>query len=47
MENDTKYWLVANSWNTDWADLGGYFKYLRGVNQGEIEYRAVASLPVL
>lgn len=21
-ENDTPYWLVANSWNTDWGDNG-------------------------
>ena len=22
MENGTPYWLVANSWNTDWGDNG-------------------------
>jgi cathepsin B len=21
-ENNTPYWLVANSWNTDWGDNG-------------------------
>merc|ERR1712088_1071032 len=28
-ENGTPYWLVANSWNTDWGDMGT-FKILRG-----------------
>jgi cathepsin B len=22
MENNMKYWLVANSWNSDWGDMG-------------------------
>lgn len=22
VENGTKYWLVANSWNADWGDKG-------------------------
>lgn len=22
VENDTPYWLVGNSWNTDWGDNG-------------------------
>jgi len=22
VENGTSYWLVANSWNTDWGDNG-------------------------
>lgn len=23
-ENNTPYWLVANSWNSDWGDNGKY-----------------------
>jgi cathepsin B len=36
-ENDTPYWLVANSWGRDWGDLGGFFKILRGKNHCDIE----------
>jgi hypothetical protein len=27
---DSPYWLVKNSWGTDWSDLAGYFKIVRG-----------------
>jgi len=36
VENTTKYWLVANSWNPHWGDMG-YFKIIRGVNECGIE----------
>lgn len=35
-ENNTPYWLVANSWNTDWGDKG-FFKILRGKDECEFE----------
>jgi len=44
VENGTKYWLVANSWNTDWGDHG-YFKILRGSNHCGIEESVVAGIP--
>lgn len=44
-ENGSPYWLVANSWNTDWGDLGGYFKILRGVDECGIESSIVAGMP--
>jgi len=36
VENNVKYWLVANSWNVHWGDLG-YFKIIRGVDECGIE----------
>jgi len=43
-ENGTDYWLMANSWNTDWGDKG-YFKILRGNNECGIEEGIVAGIP--
>ncbi|VDM78631.1 unnamed protein product [Strongylus vulgaris] len=41
VENDVKYWLVANSWNTGWGE-DGYVRFLRGENECEIETRIIA-----
>lgn len=46
VENETPYWLVANSWNTDWGDHG-FFKILRGANECGIEDDIVAGIPDL
>jgi len=35
-ESGTDYWLVANSWNTNWGE-SGFFKIKRGVNECGIE----------
>jgi len=43
-ENGTPYWLVANSWNSDWGDKG-YFKILRGKNECGIEDDIVGGDP--
>ncbi|KAJ8944112.1 hypothetical protein NQ318_013294 [Aromia moschata] len=45
-ENDTPYWLVANSWNSDWGDEG-YFKILRGEDHMGIESYIVGGSPKL
>ncbi|KAK2503891.1 hypothetical protein MC885_020929 [Smutsia gigantea] len=44
VEDGTPYWLVGNSWNTDWGD-GGFFKILRGQDHCGIESEIVAGLP--
>lgn len=44
VENDTPYWLVANSWNTDWGN-NGFFKILRGSDECGIENQVNAGLP--
>ncbi|KAJ7370099.1 hypothetical protein OS493_034310 [Desmophyllum pertusum] len=43
-ENNTAYWLAANSWNAGWGDRG-FFKILRGENECGIEAGVVAGLP--
>lgn len=44
VENNTPYWLVANSWNEDWG-LQGFFKIRRGNDECGIESEIVAGLP--
>jgi cathepsin B len=46
VENDSPYWLVANSWNEDWGDQGT-FKIFRGHNECGIEGGVVAGIPKL
>ncbi|CAL1543735.1 unnamed protein product [Lymnaea stagnalis] len=46
VEDGTKYWLVANSWNPDWGD-NGFFKILRGRDECGIESQIVAGEPRL
>jgi cathepsin B len=43
-ENGELYWLVANSWNTDWGD-NGFFKIRRGNDECGIESSIAAGLP--
>jgi len=43
-DDPVPYWLVANSWNSDWGDEGT-FKILRGEDHCGIESGVVAGLP--
>jgi len=43
-ENGTDYWLVANSWNSDWGDKG-FFKIRRGTNECGFEDGMYAGFP--
>lgn len=45
VHNATAYWLCANSWGTDWGEQGGFFKFVRGINNCGIEARVIAGLP--
>lgn len=39
----TPYWIVRNSWGTDWnSSMGGYYLHLRGKNASQIESAAVS-----
>mmetsp|Transcript_107917 Transcript_107917/g.305094 ORF Transcript_107917/g.305094 Transcript_107917/m.305094 type:complete len:361 (+) Transcript_107917:95-1177(+) len=44
VEDGTKYWKVANSWNPYWGEKG-YFRIRRGTNEGGIEDEVTASSP--
>eukprot|EP00003_Mantamonas_plastica_P005922 TRINITY_DN1482_c0_g1_i1.p1 TRINITY_DN1482_c0_g1~~TRINITY_DN1482_c0_g1_i1.p1 ORF type:complete len:300 (+),score=93.33 TRINITY_DN1482_c0_g1_i1:179-1078(+) len=43
VENNTPYWIVSNSWTTNWGDKG-FFKILRGSDECGIERDVVAGL---
>jgi len=43
-ENSSPYWLVANSWNTEWG-AKGFFKILRGSDECGIEDYIVGGIP--
>lgn len=44
VENETPYWLIANSWNSDWGD-NGFVKILRGSDHCGIENSVTAGIP--
>jgi len=37
IDNGTKYWLLANSWNEHWGEKG-YFRMVRGSNECGVEW---------
>eukprot|EP01100_Stratorugosa_tubuloviscum_P003434 TRINITY_DN1835_c0_g1_i1.p1 TRINITY_DN1835_c0_g1~~TRINITY_DN1835_c0_g1_i1.p1 ORF type:complete len:327 (+),score=150.95 TRINITY_DN1835_c0_g1_i1:123-1103(+) len=44
VESNTAYWIVANSWNTNWGEQG-FFRILKGANECGIENQANAGVP--
>jgi len=44
IDNLIPYWLIANSWNSDWGD-NGTFRILRGQDHCGIESSIVAGIP--
>ncbi|PAV58725.1 hypothetical protein WR25_17599 [Diploscapter pachys] len=44
VEDGIKYWLIVNSWGSDWGD-NGTFKIIRGQNECNIESGVVAGIP--
>eukprot|EP01116_Phalansterium_solitarium_P006652 TRINITY_DN1899_c0_g1_i1.p1 TRINITY_DN1899_c0_g1~~TRINITY_DN1899_c0_g1_i1.p1 ORF type:complete len:298 (-),score=70.96 TRINITY_DN1899_c0_g1_i1:137-1030(-) len=46
-DNGEAYWLVQNSWGTDWGIENGYFKIARGVDECSIERLAYTGYPAL
>lgn len=43
-EDGIPYWLVANSWNSDWGDKG-FFKIARGHNECGFEEEFNGGVP--
>ncbi|XP_008196467.2 cathepsin B-like cysteine proteinase 4 isoform X2 [Tribolium castaneum] len=41
-EEGIPYWLIANSWGSEWGELGGFFKMRRGTNECWIEQEMTA-----
>lgn len=45
-EDGTKYWVVKNSWGTEWGEQG-FFRIRRGNDECSIESMAVGTFPIL
>lgn len=47
VDNGTPYWICANSWDTTWGGLGGFFWIKRGSDECQIEDNAISALPIV
>ena len=46
VDQGTKYWTIANSWNEDWGEQG-FFRIKRGTNECGIEGGVTAGVPAV
>ena len=47
IDNDIPYWICANSWDTTWGAIGGFFWIKRGTDECGIESNTICALPIV
>merc|ERR1719313_2202464 len=43
LEKKTPYWVVQNSWGSDWGE-NGTIRMIRGENESGVEFQAVSAI---
>jgi cathepsin B len=44
VENNVQFWIVANSWTTNWGEKG-FFRIIKGRNECGFESQMITGLP--